>query len=139
MTINRPENLFDGVRPDQYRYSLRDFPEHAEQVARHVATMSPQDIEAGQRERTVRMIRLAELMTAGHPADAEPVRTEIVAQYWALTTLRPAYVEEYREIGRSCVDNPAWRSAYEAIAPGLAAFQRDAIEAVSGRGRPRTA
>jgi hypothetical protein len=37
--------------------------------------------------------------------------------------------EEYRTIGRSCVDNEAWRAAYEAIAPGLAAYQRDAIEA----------
>ncbi|MER7468839.1 MerR family transcriptional regulator [Streptomyces sp. NPDC097981] len=129
MTINRPENLFDGVQPDQYQDSLRDFPEHAEQVAHRVAAMSPQDVEAGQRERTAQMIRLAELMTTGHPADAEPVQTEIDAQYQALAALRPATAEEYLEIGRSCVDNPAWHAAYEAIAPGLAAFQRDAIEA----------
>ncbi|MFD3789802.1 MerR family transcriptional regulator [Streptomyces cyaneofuscatus] len=35
----------------------------------------------------------------------------------------------FRAIGRSCVDNEQWRGAYEAIAPGLAAYQRDAIEA----------
>ncbi|KOX16663.1 MULTISPECIES: MerR family transcriptional regulator [unclassified Streptomyces] len=129
MTVNRPENLFEGIRPEQYQDSLRDFPEHAEQVARRVAGMSPEDVEAGQRERTARMIRLAELMTAGHPADAEAVRSEIDDQYRALTTLRPVSAEEYREIGRSCVDNPAWRTAYEAVAPGLAAFQRDAMDA----------
>lgn len=36
--------------------------------------------------------------------------------------------EEFRAIGRSCVDDAPWRAAYEAIAPGLAAYQRDAIE-----------
>ncbi|MEW1754556.1 MerR family transcriptional regulator [Streptomyces angustmyceticus] len=128
-TVNRPENLFEGVRPAQYEDSLRDFPGHAEEVARRVAGMTPQDVEAGQRERTAQMIRLAELMTAGHPAGAEPVQAEIDAQYRALTDLRAVSTEEYRAMGRSCVDNEAWRAAYEAIAPGLAAYQGDAIEA----------
>ncbi|MER5963479.1 MerR family transcriptional regulator [Streptomyces sp. NPDC002057] len=129
MTINRPENLFEGVQASQYQESLRDFPEHAQEVARSVAAMTPQDIEAGQRERTTQMILLADLMAAGHPADAAPVQAQIDAQYQALTELRPVSVEEYRTIGRSCVDNSAWRAAYEAIAPGLAVYQRDAIEA----------
>ncbi|TJZ44602.1 MerR family transcriptional regulator [Streptomyces piniterrae] len=129
MTINRPENLFEGVAPSQYQESLRDFPEHAEEVARRVAGMTPRDVEAGQRERTAQMIRLAELMAAGHPADAEPVQAEVDAQYKALTALRAVSTDEYRALGRSCVDNEAWRAAYEAIAPGLAAYQRDAIDA----------
>lgn len=37
-------------------------------------------------------------------------------------------VDEYRAVGRSCVDNDAWRAGYETIAPGLAAYQRDAVE-----------
>ncbi|GHE97903.1 hypothetical protein GCM10017776_13540 [Streptomyces griseoluteus] len=40
MTINRPENLFEGVTPAQYQETLRDFPEHAQAVARRVAGMS---------------------------------------------------------------------------------------------------
>lgn len=128
MTINRPENLFDGVTPAQYQETLRDFPEHAQAVARRVAGMSPHDVEAGQRERTAQMVRLAELMAAGHRVDAEPVQCEIDAQYRTLTALRTVTVDEYRAMGRSCVDNDAWRTAYEAIAPGLAAYQRDAIE-----------
>ncbi|MFK4687289.1 MerR family transcriptional regulator [Streptomyces pristinaespiralis] len=127
--INRPENLFEGVRPAQYEESLHDFPEHAEAIARKVAAMTEQDVEAGQRERTAQMIRLAELMAGGHPAGAEPVQAEVDAQYRALSELRAVSAEEYRAIGRSCVDNDAWRAAYEAIAPGLAAYQRDAIEA----------
>ncbi|GAA2708072.1 hypothetical protein GCM10010315_03830 [Streptomyces luteosporeus] len=91
--------------------------------------MSPQDVEAGQRERTAQMIRLAELMTAGHAAGAAPVQAEIDVQYRALTALRAVTSDEYRAIGRACVDNAAWRAAYEAVAPGLAAYQRDAITA----------
>ncbi|MDT0448062.1 MerR family transcriptional regulator [Streptomyces hesseae] len=129
MTINRPENLFEGVTPSQYEATLHDFPEHAEAIARRVATMTPEDVEAGQRERTAQMIRLAELMAAGYAVDAEPVQAEMDAQYRALTALRTVTADEYRAMGRSCVDNEPWRAAYEAIAPGLAAYQRDAIEA----------
>ncbi|MEU2025578.1 MerR family transcriptional regulator [Streptomyces sp. NPDC016469] len=128
MTINRPENLFEGVQPDQYEDSLRDFPAHAERVAQHVDGMSPEDIAAGQRDRTARMIRLAELRAAGHAADSAPVQAETEAHYRLLSALRPVTADEHLAMGRSVVDNPEWRAAYEAIAPGLAAFQRDAIE-----------
>jgi MerR family transcriptional regulator, thiopeptide resistance regulator len=127
--INRPKNLFEGVRPAQYEESLRDFPELAEDIERHTSTMSEAQLETGHRERTAQMIRLAELLVAGVPADAAPVRAEIDAQYRALTGLRTVSTEEYRAIGRSCVDNEQWRAAYESIAPGLAAYQRDAMEA----------
>lgn len=86
-------------------------------------------IEAGHRERTAQMIRLAELMAAGEQADAAVVQTEIEAQYQALTALRAVSGEEFRAIGRSCAENEQWRSAYEAITSGLAAYQRDAIDA----------
>ncbi|NEC64792.1 MerR family transcriptional regulator [Streptomyces sp. SID9727] len=129
MTINRPENLFEGVQPTQYQESLRDFPAHAERVAQHVAAMNPEDIEAGQRDRTARMIRLAELRAAGHTADSAPVQAETDAHYRLLSALRPVTADEHLAMGRSIVDNREWRAAYEAIAPGLAAFQRDAVEA----------
>ncbi|WP_030608116.1 MerR family transcriptional regulator [Streptomyces sclerotialus] len=129
VTINRPENLFEGVTPSQYAENMRDFPELAEEVGRRAAEMSQADADAGHRERTAQMIRLAELMTAGHPADAEPTQAEIDVQYRTLTQMRAVSAEEYRAIGRSCVDNDAWRTVYEAIAPGLAAYQRDAIDA----------
>ncbi|MEK9523501.1 MerR family transcriptional regulator [Streptomyces venezuelae] len=129
MTINRPENLFEGVTPSQYEENMRDFPELAQEVGRRAATMSQSEADTAHRGRTAQMIRLAELMAAGHPADADPVQAEIHTQYRALAGLRPVSAEEYRAIGRSVVDNETWRAAYEAIAPGLAAYQRDAIEA----------
>ncbi|MFE5796421.1 MerR family transcriptional regulator [Streptomyces sp. NPDC056503] len=128
MSINRPENLFEGVTPSHYEANMRDHPELAQEVGRRAATMSQADADAAHRERTAQMIRLAELMAAGRPADADPVQAEIDTQYRALTELRAVSVEEYRAIGRSLVDNETWRAAYEAVAPGLAAYQRDAME-----------
>lgn len=40
-TINRPENLFEGVTPAQYQETLRDFPEHAQAVALWVPETRP--------------------------------------------------------------------------------------------------
>ncbi|WP_338015931.1 TipAS antibiotic-recognition domain-containing protein [Streptomyces sp. CB02923] len=74
------------------------------------------------------MIRLTELLAAGLSADTDRTQAEIDTQYRALVRIRPATAEEYRAIGRSCVDNAHWRAAYESIAPGLAAYRRDAIE-----------
>lgn len=146
-SINRPENLFEGIQPAEVDASLRDFPEHAEATRRVTAAMTPAEIEAGQRERTERMIRLAELLAAGHPADAEPVQAMIDDEYRLLAAVRagslpgtaadgtaggaPGAVspEEYRAIARSCTENEQWRAAYETIAPGLAAYQRAAMEA----------
>ncbi|GAB7186351.1 helix-turn-helix (HTH) TipAL, Mta, and SkgA transcription regulators N-terminal domain-containing protein [Kitasatospora sp. Ki12] len=129
MTINRPENLFEGIQPADVDASLRDFPEHAEAARRATAAMSPEEVEAGQRERTARMIRLAEQMAAGHPADAEPVQTMIDEEYRLLGAVRSVPTEEYLAIARSCTDHEQWSAAYEAIAPGLAAYQRAAMEA----------
>lgn len=127
--VNRPENLFEGVQPSQYEENLRDFPALAEAGARLAAETGPAEAEAGQRERTALMIRPAELMAAGTDAGAGAVLAEIDGQYRALTELSPVSADEFRAIGRSCVDNEQWRGAYGAIAPGLAAYQRDAIVA----------
>ncbi|MFB7248914.1 MerR family transcriptional regulator [Streptomyces populi] len=129
MTINRPENLFEGVTPAHYEDNMRDHPELAREVGQRAATMSQTDADAAHRERTAQMIHLAELMAAGHPAEAVPVQAEIDAQYQALTELRAVSAEDYRVLARSIVDNETWRAAYEAITPGLAVYQRDAIVA----------
>lgn len=125
--INRPENLFEGMRPERYEDGMRDFPALTEQAGRRASAMSEAEIEAGQRERTAQMIRLAELLMAGTPHDADAVQVEIDAQYRALSAVRTVTAEEYRAIGRSCVDNEEWRAAYDAITPGLPEYQRDAI------------
>ncbi|QLE75648.1 MerR family transcriptional regulator [Streptomyces rectiverticillatus] len=128
ISINRPENLFAGVRPAQYEETLRDYPELAADIERVTSGLSRDEAEAGQRSRTAQMIRLAELLAAGTHPGAEAVQAEIDGQYRALAELRAVSAEEFRAIGRSCVEKEPWRAAYEAIAPGLAAYQRDAVE-----------
>ena len=108
---------------------MRDFPELAEKVERRADDDEPGRVDAGHRERTAQMIRLAELLAAGYPADADPVQAEIDAQYRALTELRASPPRSTARSGAPVSSNEPWRAAYEAIAPGLAAYQRDAIEA----------
>ncbi|WP_256961934.1 TipAS antibiotic-recognition domain-containing protein [Streptomyces sp. NRRL B-24572] len=115
--------------------------------------LRPRHADAARARRTVAH-RWAALVHDAHArrgaaGSADPVREELLvrdtdrhpheaaeadAQYRALTELRTVSVEEYRALGRSCVDNEQWRAAYEAIAPGLAAYQRDAIEAYAPSG-----
>lgn len=40
MTVNRPENLFEGVTPSQYEENMSDFPELAEELGRRAVTMN---------------------------------------------------------------------------------------------------
>lgn len=128
ISISRPENLFEGIGPARCMKVLRDFPDLVGAVERHTLALSEAEIEADERERTAQMVRLAELLAAGRPADADEVQAEIDAQYRTLARIRAATAEEYRAIGRSCVENEHWRAAYESIAAGLAAYQWDAIE-----------
>ncbi|MFB9367971.1 MerR family transcriptional regulator [Kitasatospora albolonga] len=128
MTINRPENLFEGIHPARYQDGLGDFPELAEATARRTDGMDPAEVERGQRERTAVMIRLAELMEAGVPVADAAVQAEVDAQFRSLTELHPVTADEFRAMGRACVRQPKWRAAHEAIAPGLAEYQQAAIE-----------
>ncbi|MFH8612971.1 MerR family transcriptional regulator [Streptomyces sp. NPDC018029] len=129
ISISRPENLFEGVRSAECMKALRGFPELVGAIERHTSALSEAEIEADERERTAQMIRLAELLAAGLPADADAVQAEIDTQYRTLARIRAATADEYRAIGRSCVENEHWHAVYESIAPGLAAYQRAAIEA----------
>ncbi|MGW0531129.1 MerR family transcriptional regulator [Streptomyces sp. NPDC003032] len=129
ISISRPENLFEGIRSAQCMRALHGFPELAGAIERHTSALSEAEREADERERTAQMIRLAELLATGLPADADAVQVEIDAQYRTLAQSRAATAEEYRAIGRCCVENEHWYAVYESIAPGLAAYQRAAIEA----------
>ncbi|MFD0277441.1 MerR family transcriptional regulator [Kitasatospora sp. NPDC127111] len=130
--INRPENLFEGFNPseDSFGDEVREtWPELTEASQRLAASMTPEEIEQGQRERTAQMIRLAELMVAGTPADDPAVLVEVAAQYRAMAQVHVMGAEEFAAIGEACVADERWRAAYEQIAAGLAEYQRDAIVA----------
>jgi MerR family transcriptional regulator, thiopeptide resistance regulator len=126
--INRPENLFEGFNPADYQDEARQrWPEQFEQAQAVAQAASGEQVMAEQQEITARLIRVAELMTAGQPAAASEVQAEVdqhyrsVAQYWTPTA------EGYRGLGQLYVDDERFRARYEQIAPGLAAYQRDAM------------
>jgi MerR family transcriptional regulator, thiopeptide resistance regulator len=126
--INRPENLFEGFNPADYQDEARQrWPEQFEQAQAVAQAASGEQVMAEQQEITARLIRVAELMTAGQPAAASEVQAEVdqhyrsVAQYWTPTA------EGYRGRGQLYVDDERFRARYEQIAPGLAAYQRDAM------------
>src|SRR5580693_5344454 len=126
--LNRPENLFEGFSPADYEDEARErWPEQFEQAQAVARAASPEQVTAEQEQLTAQLIRMAELMTAGQPAADPEVQAEVdrhyrwVARYWTPTA------QAYRGLGQLYVDDERFRARYEQIAPGLAAYQRDAM------------
>jgi MerR family transcriptional regulator, thiopeptide resistance regulator len=126
--INRPENLFEGFNPAGYEDEARDrWPEQFVRAQQVAQAMSPEQLEAGQKQLTAQMIRMAELMTAGQPATAPEVQAEVdqhyryVARYWS-----PG-AQAYCNLSQLYVDDERFRANYEKITSGLAVYQRDAM------------
>ena len=70
---------------------------------------------------------MAELMTAGKPADDPEVQAEVDQHYrWVARYWTPG-AGAYRNLGQLYVDDQRFRDNYERITPGLADYQRDAM------------
>jgi DNA-binding transcriptional MerR regulator len=131
--INRPENLFEGFNPADYEDEARErWPDHFDRAQQVAQTMGPEQMEAEQKELTARMIRMAELMTAGKPPADPEVQAEVdqhyhwVARYWTPSA------QAYRNLGRMYVDDERFRASYERVTAGLAVYQRDAMDVYAG-------
>lgn len=129
--INRPENLFEGLEHTAEEDSeVRErWPEAWEESRRARDTMTDADQEAWQREATAQMIRLAEFMVAGTPADDPAVQAETEAHYRGICRFWTPNAEAYRGLARTYVDDPRMRANFDRIAEGLAAYQHDAMVA----------
>ncbi|QKG26595.1 MerR family transcriptional regulator [Actinomadura verrucosospora] len=128
--INRPENLFAGFDASKYdAEARRQWPEQWEESKRFVDTLAPEDHERMQREATAQMIRMAEFMAAGAPVDDPVVLTEVDVHYQGVCRFWTPSAAAYKGLGRTYVDDPRFKSAYDEIAAGLAEYQRDAMAA----------
>jgi DNA-binding transcriptional MerR regulator len=128
--INKPENLFEGFEASQHDAQARErWPAQWEQSRQFVDTLTPQDHERMQRETTAQMIRMAELMAAGTPADDPAVLAEVDAHYQGVCRFWTPTAPAYKGLGQTYVDDPQFRSAYDKITVGLAEYQRDAMAA----------
>ncbi|MEA2703507.1 MAG: MerR family transcriptional regulator, thiopeptide resistance regulator [Actinomycetota bacterium] len=128
--INRPENLFEGFDPSDYDAEAAEkWPVEHEQSRAVADGFTPEQLEAGQREMTAKMIRMAELMVAGIPADDPVVQEEVDWHYRSVARFWTPNAAAWTHLGRMYVDDERFRANYEGIAEGLAEYQCAAMEA----------
>ena len=102
--------------------------------SRRVARYTKADWDELKRDAATHLDALVAAMRAGEPADgpaamdaAEAHRQHLTRWFYDCTT------EIHRGLGRVYVDDPRFAANYERIAPGLAAYLRDAILANADR------
>jgi len=128
--INRPENLFEGFDPSDHEAEAAErWPEQYEQSRAVAAGFTPEQMEHEQREMTARMVRMAELMVAGVPAGEPPVQEEVDWHFRSVARFWTPGAAAFTQLGQMYVDDERFRANYEAIAEGLAQYQRDAMAA----------
>ncbi|MFB6837904.1 MerR family transcriptional regulator [Streptomyces sp. NPDC056361] len=129
VSVNRPENLFEGFRPDpEIEAEAREkWPEAYEQSRRAVEGMSPETTEQWQREATAQMIRFAEHMAAGTPVADPAVQAEVEAHHQGVCRFWTPNAEAYRGLARTYAEDPRFRANFDRIAEGLAAYQCEAM------------
>ncbi|MEU6587483.1 MerR family transcriptional regulator [Nocardia sp. NPDC046763] len=129
--INRPENLFEGFDPSRYEPdALKRWPDQAEAFERSKAytdSLSAEEIERMQKETTAAMIRMAELMASGTPVGDAAVQSEIDAAYQLLSATWTPDAQMFKQLAQTYLDDPSATASFDQIAPGLAAYYRDAM------------
>lgn len=128
MTIDRPENLFDGFNSAEYEDEARErWPEEYASSQRFTDTLSPADTERMQREMTAQMVRVAQLRAAGTPAGAETVQSEIDDLYRSVSRMWIPNAAAFVGLGRMYVEDRRFAATYDRVSPGLAEYYRDAM------------
>ncbi|MFE2330356.1 MerR family transcriptional regulator [Streptomyces sp. NPDC059385] len=128
--IGNPENLFAGFDTDRYEGPAHEqWPGQAEQSAQFAATLTEADQERMQREATAAMVRMAEFMQAGTPVTDPAVQAEVDAHYEGICRMWTPSAVAFKALGQNYADDAQWRTTYDQIADGLAAYQRDAMVA----------
>lgn len=126
--INHPEDLFEGFDLERHSETARErWPEEWAESKRNVEALGDEDAERMKEEQTAQMVRMAEFMVAGTAADDAAVQREVGAQYEQLCRFWTPNQEAYKTLTRTFAEDEQWRTAYERVAEGLAAYQRDAM------------
>lgn len=126
--INRPENLFEGFDDAQYAEEARQrWPEQYERSRGHAGSLTAEDKERMGREGTAAMIRMAELMAVGTPVEDEAVQRETHEHYTGICRFWTPDARAFRCLGQMYLDDERFTATYDRIAPGLAAYYRDAM------------
>jgi DNA-binding transcriptional MerR regulator len=128
MTVERPENLFEGFDPSEYEAEARErWPEQAASSAAFTADLTPADTERMQQEFTAHLTRIGGLAAAGLPVADAAVQEEIDWLHGSVSRMWTPDAAAFTNLGRMYVDDERFRSNYDRVAPGLAEFVRDAM------------
>jgi DNA-binding transcriptional MerR regulator len=128
MSIERPENLFEGFDASQYEEEARErWPEEYAQSKRFTDTLSPDDTSRMQQEFTDQMVRMAELRAAGAAVDDERVQREVDGLHASVSRMWTPNAEAFAGLGRMYAEDPRFTATYDRVSPGLAEYYRDAM------------
>jgi DNA-binding transcriptional MerR regulator len=128
MTIDRPEDLFEGFDERAYAEEARErWPEQAASSERYTATLTDADKARLQQDFADEMQRMAALRAAGTPVDAPAVQEEVDGLFRRVSLMWTPDAAAFTGLGATYVDDPRFRATYDAVAPGLAGFYRDAM------------
>ncbi|MGN6743736.1 MAG: TipAS antibiotic-recognition domain-containing protein [Amnibacterium sp.] len=128
MSIEKPENLFDGFDTSEYdEEARRRWPEEHAASQRFTDTLTPEDVTRMQRETTAQIVRMAELRAAGTPVEAPAVQEEIERLHASVSRMWTPNAAAFTNLGRMYVDDERFRATYDRVAPGTAEYFRDAM------------
>jgi DNA-binding transcriptional MerR regulator len=125
------EQLFEGFDQSQYEDEVRGRWGHTEAYAeskRKVAAMTKEDAARLQAEEKAVVSELAEVLRAGVPVDDARTQALVDRHYrWFCSFWTPSR-NAYVCVGNMYVDDARFTVHYDAHAPGLAVYLRDAIK-----------
>lgn len=125
----RPEELFEGFDTDRYEERARStWPEQWERARAATEEMSPEEADRMRAEAVERMERMAVHLRAGTPVDDPAVRAEVADLHRGLTRMWTPDAAAFAHLGRVYAEEGPWREVHEKVAPGLADYQRAAME-----------
>lgn len=126
---SRPEELFAGFDTAYYAERARtEWPEQWERARAAGEDSTPADAERMRAEAAEQMARMAAHLRAGTPPDSPAVQEEVDAHYRQICRMWTPDADAFAHLGQVYTEDGPWRQVYERMAPGLAGYQREAME-----------
>lgn len=126
---SRPEELFEGFDTAHYSERAREeWPDQWQRAREAGDAMTPAEAERMRAEAAEGMGRMAAFLRAGTPVGAAPVQAEVEWHYRQICLMWTPDAGAFAHLGRVYAEDGPWREVYERVAPGLADYQREAME-----------
>ena len=127
-----PETLFAGFDTAAYTGRAREqWPVQWEQASRAAEGRTAQDRAADRAGLAAQLERMAAHLAAGRPVTDPAVQAEVHDHYLRIARMwtPDADADAFAHLGRVYAEEGPWREVYEAVAPGLADYQCEAMAA----------